>query len=139
MNDVFAAAGSEDVIILEFGANDLGWAGKSVEQWLANMKVLVEAAKKRTSQIIVMSPTTGGRVPGVAAEVSEKFRAFAKEQNVAWVDVTRWSLYRGEKFGWAYLANEYHPDIMGHVMIAEIMAPLFGASDFTWPPYAAGK
>jgi lysophospholipase L1-like esterase len=139
MNDVFAEAGPDDVIMIEFGANDLGWAGKTVDQWLANMKDLVDAAKKRTTQIIVMSPTTGGRVPKAADEVTRKFRAFAEAQNVAWADITGWSLYRGEKYAWAYLANEYHPDIMGHVMMAELMEPLFGAPDLQWPPYAAKK
>ena len=139
MKDVFAQAGPEDVIIIEFGANDLGWANKTVDIWLANMKQIVAEARKKTTQIIVMSPTTGGKVPQLADEVSRKFRAFAKEENVAWADISRWSLYRGEAFAWAYLANEYHPDFMGHVMIAEILHPLFGAPNFDWPPYAGKK
>jgi len=139
MGKVFAEVKPEDVVILEFGANDLGWAKKDVDSWLSNMKVLVAEAKKETSQVIIMSPTTGGQVPQVADEITRKFRAFARRQNVAYFDVTRWSMYRGEKFAWAYLANGYHPDFMGHIMMAELMTPLFGADHFDWPPYAAGK
>ncbi|MFB3892556.1 MAG: SGNH/GDSL hydrolase family protein [Phycisphaerae bacterium] len=137
MDAVFKEACADDVIILEFGANDIG--GRGVDGWLADLKVLIEAAKKKTTQIIIMSPTTGGPVPRLSAQISEKFRAFAKAENVAWADITRWSMYRGEKYSWAYLANEYHPDAMGHLMIAEIMETLFGAPNFDWPPYAAKK
>ena len=125
--------------MLEFGANDLGWAGKDVDSWLSNMKVLIAEAKEKTSQVIIMSPTTGGQVPTVADEVTRRFTAFAREQKVAYVDITRWSMYRGEKYAWAYLANGYHPDFMGHIMMAELMTPLFGADHFDWPPSAAGK
>jgi predicted Ser/Thr protein kinase len=59
----------------------------------------------------------------------------AEEQKVAYVDITKWSLYRGEKYAWAYLANDYHPDLMGHIMIAELMVPLFTGENFDWPPY----
>ena len=139
MDEVFAPVKPEDVVMLEFGANDLGWAGKDVDSWLSNMKVLIAEAKKKTSQIIIMSPTTGGQVPKLAEEVTRKFTAFAREQKLAYVDITRWSMYRGEKYAWAYLANGYHPDFMGHIMMAELMTPLFGADHFTWPPYAAAK
>ena len=78
-------------------------------------------------------------MPKLAEEVTRKFTAFAREQKLAYVDITRWSMYRGEKYAWAYLANGYHPDFMGHIMMAELMTPLFGADHFTWPPYAAAK
>ncbi len=139
MGEVFADVKPEDVVFLEFGANGLGWAGKDVDSWLSNMKVLIAEAKKKTSQVIIMSPTTGGQVPKLAEEVTRKFAAFAREQQIAYVDITRWSMYRGEKYAWAYLANGYHPDFMGHIMMADLMAPLFGADHFTWPPYATGK
>ncbi len=137
--EVLAETGTEDVVLIEFGANDMGWAGKSPDQWLANVKVLVDTLKKKTSQIVVMSPTTGGSIPKLSKEISEKLRAFAKAEKVAFADITRWSMYRGEKYAWAYLANDYHPDIMGHVMMAEILETLFGAPHFDWPPYAAKK
>ena len=126
-------------MLFRSGANDLGWANVTVDRWLANMKTLVDEAKKHTTQIVVMSPTTGGNVPKVAAEVTEKFRAFAKAEKVAYADITRWSLYRGEKFAWAYLANDYHPDLMGHLEMAEVLETLFGAPAFDWPRYAAKK
>jgi len=130
-----AAAGRGDVIILQFGGNDLGGAGLSVDSWLADMKHLIAEAKKQTSQIIIMSITTGGPVPQKAEEITRKFTAFAKSQKVAWVDITRWSMYRGEKYAWAYLANPSHPDFMGHIMMAELFMPLLGGEPFDWPEY----
>jgi lysophospholipase L1-like esterase len=137
MGEVFAKVHPEDVVILDFGGNDLGWAQKSIGGWLADLNVLVDEAKKRTSQIIILSITTGGQVPKEAERISKAFRDFAVEQEVAYVDITRWSMYRGPKYAWAYLANEYHPDFMGHIMMAEIMLPLFTGKHFDWPPYAA--
>jgi len=106
-----------------------------VDSWLADMKHLIAEAKKQTSQIIIMSITTGGPVPQKAEEITRKFTAFAKSQKVAWVDITRWSMYRGEKYAWAYLANPSHPDFMGHIMMAELFMPLLGGEPFDWPEY----
>ena len=62
-------------------------------------------------------------------------RTFAAAQEVAYVDVTEWMSYRGRDYCFAPLANFYHPDAMGHIMIAEIMETLFGAPAFDWPEY----
>lgn len=137
MGEVFATVKPEDVVILDFGGNDLGWARKSIEVWLADLSVLVDGAKERTSQIIILSITTGSEVPKEAEAISKAFRDFAVEHDVAYVDITRWSMYRGRRYAWAYLANEYHPDFMGHIMMAEIMLPLFTGKHFDWPPHAA--
>lgn len=134
-----ATAGPGDVIILQFGGNDLGWAGLSVDAWLADLKALIVEAKKHTSQVIIMSITTGSTVPQRAEEISRKFTTLAKSQKVAWVDITRWSNYRGYKYAWAYLANPWHPDFMGHIMMAELFMPLFGGGHFDWPEYAEMK
>ena len=125
----------EDVVILEFGANDLGWAYKDVNRYVANTRDLITKAKKKTSQIIILSPTTGGNIPSMSDEISKGIRKLADDEKVAYVDITKWSMYRGEKFAWAYLANEYHPDFMGHAMIAELIAPLFTGGNFDWPEY----
>jgi len=140
MAEAFAPLAAEDVLILQFGGNDIGWSKpNNVDAWLTSMKDLITEAKKKTSQIIILSLTTGGNIPPLAADISSKFRAFAKDENVAYMDVTRWSQYRGEKYAWAYLANEYHPGFMGHIMMAELMLPLFTGENFDWPPYAAKK
>jgi lysophospholipase L1-like esterase len=136
---VFADLAKDDLVIIEFGANDLGWANKSIDSWLGNLKAIADAAKQKTSQIIVTSPTTGGKVPQQAAEISKRIREFAAAEKLAYADITRWSMYRGEKFAWAYLANGYHPDFMGHMMMAEVMAPLLTGEHFDWPQYAAKK
>lgn len=131
--DVVANAAPEDLVIIEFGANDMSWAGHSVDQWSSDLKKLIDAAKTKTSQIIITSPTQIGIELGKAKQASERLRKFAAEQNVAYVDILHWSLYRGEKFSWAYEANSAHPSLMGHVMIGEIMETLLGAPHFDWP------
>ena len=136
---VFADVRAEDVIIIEFGGNDLGWAKRSIEQWLLSLESLVDSAKKKTSQIIIMSPTTGGSVPLLYEQIIKKFRAFAVAQKIAFVDITHWSMYRGEKYAWAYLANGYHPDFMGHIMMAEVILPLFTEKHFDWPRYVGNR
>ena len=128
-----------DLFLLEFGANDLGWADHGLARWLGNLRDLIQTARTKTDQIIVMTPTTGGKVPQLAPAISREIRRFAQSERVAYADITRWSLYRGEPFAWAYLANEYHPDFMGHAMIGEILLPLFTGKHFDWPPYAAAK
>jgi len=132
---VFQDVRGEDVIIIEFGGNDLGWAKRTIDQWLISLESLVNSAKKKTSQIIIMSMTTGPNIPPISDNISRRFRAFADKQKLAFVDVTRWSMYRGPKYGWAYLANGYHPDFMGHIMMGEIMSPLFTQEHFDWPAY----
>jgi lysophospholipase L1-like esterase len=132
---VFQDVRPEDVIIIEFGGNDLGWAKRTIDQWLISLEALVNEAKKKTSQIIIMSMTTGPNIPPISDNISRRFRAFADKQKLAFVDVTRWSMYRGHKYAWAYLANGYHPDFMGHIMMGEVMSPLFTEKHFDWPPY----
>ncbi len=129
----------EDVVIIEFGANDLSYtSGKAaVDAWIANTKAMVTAVKAKTSQVIIMSPTTLGKIadPENAKLISQGLRDLAALENVAFVDITKWSTYRGPKFAWAYEANAAHPSLMGHVMMAEIMETLFGAPHFDWPEY----
>lgn len=136
---VFQDVKPEDVIIIEFGGNDLGWAKRTIDQWLISLEALVNAAKKKTSQIIIMSITTGPNIPPISENISRRFRAFADKHTVAFFDVTRWSMYRGQKYAWVYLANGYHPDFMGHIMMAEIMSPLFTEKHFNWPPCVSDK
>ena len=135
IDDVLSDVTASDLFILEFGANDLGWANKNIEFWLNNMTTLIAKVKEKTSQIVIMSPTVAGKIPPIADIITLKFRAFAMEQGVAYADITRWSVCRGEKLAWAYLANEYHPDFMGHIMMAEIMEPMITGEHFDWPQY----
>lgn len=139
MGEVVGVLRPGDLLFLEFGGNDLGWANHGVDRWLNNLRDLVQMARAKTDQIVVMTPTTGGTVPQIVSTISERIRVFAKNERVAYADISRWSLFRGEPFAWAYLANEYHPDFMGHAMIGEILLPLFTGKHFLWPPYAASK
>ena len=131
--EVVADASAGDLVILEFGANDMGWAGVTPAAWKANMKKLIERVKTKTDQIIVMSPTVGGSVPKQAAEITEMLKQIVAEEKVAGADITKLSMYRGEPFAWALLANQFHPDIMGHITVAEMMAPLLTGQPRNYP------
>ncbi len=122
--EVVAVAGPNDLVILEFGGNDLSWAGVTPTAWKAEMKKLIARVKIKTDQIIVMSPTPIGEVGKLQPEISTMLQELVQEEKVAAADITRLAFYRGEPFAWAWLANEGHPAYMGHIMMAEVMAPL---------------
>jgi lysophospholipase L1-like esterase len=133
LGEVLEGVGAGDLLVLEFGANDLSRAGGSVEGWLGDLRALVAVARTKTSQVLVLTPTMGGAMPRLAGTIRRGIRGFARREQVAYADITHWSLYRGEKFAWAYLANEYHPSFAGHRTIADLLLPLFTAEHFDWP------
>lgn len=131
---VLGEMAKDDLLIIQYGTNDLH-RKPDVDKWLANVKVLVDKAKAKTSQIILISPTSGPKFFRFAKEIREKFPAFAKAQGVAWFDLCHWSFYRGEKYAYAYLANPHHPEMAGHQQMAELLKTLFTGRHFDWPEY----
>jgi hypothetical protein len=51
--EIVNEAGPDDLVILQFGGNDLSWAGKSPAEWKAAMKKLIARAKTKTDQILI--------------------------------------------------------------------------------------
>jgi len=47
--------------------------------------------------------------------------------------VTKFMSYRGPAFACALLANDYHPDYMGHIVIGEMIAPILTGKHKTYP------
>ena len=131
--EVVAAAADTDLVILAFGANDMGWAGKTPADWKADVKKLIARVKTKTDQILVLSPTVGGKIASHAEEITKMLKAIVQEEKVAGADITKLSMYRGEAFGWALLANEFHPDYAGHITMAEFIAPLLTEKERTYP------
>jgi len=131
--EVVAEAADTDLVILAFGANDMGWANKKPADWKADVKKLIDRVKTKTDQILVLSPTVGGKVPVHAEEITKTLKEIVTEEKVAGADITKLSLYRGEAFAWALLANGYHPDYMGHLTMAEFIAPLLTGKERTYP------
>jgi len=131
--EVCAEAGADDLVILEFGANDIGGRGMTPEAWKADMKKLIAKVKTKTDQIIIMSPTTGGAIPKNAEAITKAVKEIVADDKVACADITKFSMYRGEPFAWALLANPYHPDLMGHITIGEMIAPLLTEKHVTYP------
>ncbi len=133
--EVSAEAEPGDLVILQYGANDMGGRGHSPEQWKANMKTLIGKvrAATKTDQVLVMSPTVGGAIPGKSAGITQALKELCAEEKVAGADITRLSMYRGEPFAWAFLANQYHPNLMGHIIMAEMMAPILTGKHRNYP------
>ncbi|MBA2479144.1 MAG: SGNH/GDSL hydrolase family protein [Planctomycetes bacterium] len=131
--EVVAEAGPDDLVILEFGANDMGWAKIAPADWKATVKQLIDRVKTKTDQIIVLSPTVGGDIPKHAADITTLLMQLSQEEKVAVVDITKLSMYRGEPFAWALLANQFHPDILGHLVMAEAIEPLLTGRPRTYP------
>ena len=122
--EVGGEAGSNDLVVLQFGGNDLSWAGRTPTEWKAAMEKLIARTKLKTDQILVLSTTPLGDIPKKSAEITRVLKELVEEEKVAAADVTRLACYRGEVFAWAWLANEGHPAYMGHIILAEMIAPL---------------
>ena len=55
------------------------------------------------------------------------------EEKVAAADTSKFFYYRGEAFAHALLANPFHPDFMGHITMAEMIAPILTGKEKTYP------
>jgi lysophospholipase L1-like esterase len=131
--EVVDESGPNDLVILQFGGNDLSWAKVTPAGWKANMKLLIARTKTKTDQIIVMSTTPIGEVGKIQPEITKILQELVQEEKVAAADITKLAFYRGEPFAWAWLANEGHPAYMGHITMAEMMAPLLTEKQRTYP------
>ena len=131
--EVVDEVGPDDLVILQFGGNDLTWAKTTPAAWKADLKKLIARVKTKTDQIIVMSPTPIGAVGKLRPEITKILQELVEEEKVAAFDVTRFAYYRGEPFAWAWLANEGHPSYMGHITLAEMMAPLLTGQQRDYP------
>jgi len=131
--EVVDEAGPDDLVILQFGGNDLSWAGKTPVEWKAAMKKLIGRTKTKTDQILLLSTTPIGNVPKKSAEITRVLKELVEEEKVAAADVLHLASYRGEAFAWAWLANEGHPSYMGHITLAEMIAPLLTQKHRTYP------
>lgn len=122
--EVVKEAGPDDLVILQFGGNDMSWAGVTPAAWKAGMKKLIARVKTKTDQIVLVSTTPVSGIGKLQPEITRMLKELVQEEKVAAADVTRLAYYRGEPFAWAWLANEGHPAYMDHIMMAEMMAPL---------------
>lgn len=129
-NEVLTEAGPEDLVILQFGGNDIN-GGATIPQWKSRMKTLIDEAQAGgVTQIVVMGITTADVTIANASAISTALAELVSEESVAAVDVTEFSTFRGDKFAWAYLANTFHPDASGHMLIGKMTSTLFTDEHF---------
>ena len=131
--EVVAAAGADDLVILQFGGNDMTWAGKSPAQWKEAMKKLIARVKTKTDQILLVGTTAGGDLAKKTPEIGKTLKELVAEEKVAAADTGKFFYYRGEAFAYALLANEFHPDFMGHITMAELIAPILTGKERVYP------
>ena len=131
--EVVATATADDLVILQFGGNDMSWAGKSPAQWKEAMKKLIARVKTKTDQILLVGTTAGGDLVKKKADTEKVLRELAAEEKVAAADTGKFFYYRGEAFAYALLANEFHPDFMGHITMAEMIAPILTGKERVYP------
>jgi lysophospholipase L1-like esterase len=131
--EVVEEAGPNDLVMLQFGGNDLSWAKATPATWKADMKKLIARARTKTDQILLVSSTPFSGADKLQPEITKVLQELVQEDKVAAADITRFAFYRGEPFAWAWLANEGHPAYMGHIMMAEMMAPLLTEQQRTYP------
>jgi lysophospholipase L1-like esterase len=131
--EVVEEAGPNDLVILQFGGNDLSWARATPASWKADMKKLIARVKTRTDQILLVSTTPVSGIGKLQPEITRVLQELVQEEKVAAADITRLAYYRGEAFAWAWLANEGHPAYMGHILMAEMIAPLLTEQHRSYP------
>jgi hypothetical protein len=115
----------------------MSWAGLTPATWKADPKRLIARVRMKTDQIVLMSPTPIGGIGKLQPEITKALQDLVREEKVAAADITRLAFYRGEPFAWAWLANEGHPAYMGHIMMAEMLAPLLTGVPGTYPTSGA--
>jgi len=123
-------ATADDLVILA--------ASTAPAQWKKPLLQMIATAKQKTDQILVMSPPAGSFVVGASDQVTKLLKEVAEEEKVAAADITRFCLYRGEKYAWAGEGNEWHPTYMLSLTMGEMMAPLLTGGERVWPG-APGK
>ncbi|MEI6845529.1 MAG: SGNH/GDSL hydrolase family protein [Candidatus Firestonebacteria bacterium] len=123
---------SGDLAILQYGGNDLA-GGASISKWKEDMRALITKTKQKTKNILLIGIPFGNGTSDSMEEITKTLKELAKEEKVAAFDLTKFSGYRGEKFAYSIYANMFHPDFMGHITIAEMLAPVLTGENKTYP------
>jgi len=131
--EVIANCEAGDLVILEFGGNDMSWNKASPDEWKKRMKVLIAKVKTKTDQILLYGPGGGSDIFKLKDDVTRVLKELVEEEKLAAADLNKLFLYRGEPYAWALLANEYHPDFMGHITIGEMLAPILTGEHKNYP------
>ncbi len=130
--EVIKEAGQEDLVIIQFGGNDL-MGRTSIAAWKADEKKLIAKVKTKTKNILVMGITYGAGIERYSDEITKALKEIVSEERVAAFDDTKLSLYRGVKYAYSLNANQFHPDYVGHITIGELMLPAFTGKQVTYP------
>ncbi|MBA2482625.1 MAG: SGNH/GDSL hydrolase family protein [Planctomycetes bacterium] len=125
---------ADDLVVLQSGGNDIA-NGSAVDVWKNDLKAIIAKIRTKTDQILVVDTvvTASGPVVAQAEAISKTLRDIVAEEKVAGADVTKFLTYRGPGFACALLANDYHPDFTGHMIIGDMIAPILTGKHVTYP------
>ncbi|HYE08178.1 MAG TPA: SGNH/GDSL hydrolase family protein [Planctomycetota bacterium] len=125
---------ADDLVVLQSGGNDIN-GGATPAQWKADLAEVIAKVKTKTDQILVVSTAVShpGPVYDQAEAIGATLREIVAEHKVGGADVTRLFTYRGPEFSSGLLANPYHPDFMGHIMIGRMIAPILTGTHVEFP------
>lgn len=127
-----------DLVIIEFGANDLNW-NISVSSFAERVSNAVDEFRTAGFSVIIMTPPicvyeSPGANAAIEPELTTAMEKIASNQGIALVNVLKLMTYRGDDFAWAWENNGCHPGYWGHEIMAQLFTALIIEKSFSWSP-----
>ncbi len=115
------------LVVVMFGMNDV--ARLPLDDFVANLTTIINRSHAAGAAVILCTPNTvyenGGRPIAKLAELSERIRTLAKEQNLLVADcfAQTTALKERDPLTWMLgMSDEIHPNMNGHRHMAEIVS-----------------
>ena len=136
--EILAEAAVGDLVIIEFGANDLNW-DIPVATFAERVSDAVDEYQAAGLHVIIMTPTicvyeSPGANAAIEPELTAAMETISQDKEVAVVNVLKLMTYRQDPLAWAYENNGCHPGYWGHELIAQLFAALILEKSFVWSP-----
>jgi lysophospholipase L1-like esterase len=78
--EVVDEAGPNDLVMLQFGGNDMSWAGVTPTAWKSDMKKLIARVKTKTDQIVLMSTTPIGGIGKLQPSITKVLQELVRQR-----------------------------------------------------------
>ncbi len=115
------------LVVVMFGMNDV--ARLPLDDFVANLSTIIRRSQAAGAAVILCTPNAvyenSGRPMAKLAELSQRVRKLAKEQNLSLADcfAETSALQERDHLAWMLgMSDEIHPNMNGHRLMAEVMA-----------------